>query len=657
MKKFILSALITILSLLFLAFISLSLILFFRPTVLINPGTLDLVLRNTDILKKWSWKDAEINHEWLKWNKRKLSGRFNDLCFLFESESLDVRTCLEEVSWNFIATYNFGEGLQIDSRDPFKIRSDETFITLKEVKEEVPQEKAPPDIWKYWQMLWSESIPEIDIAFERIFLKMKDQIHEFDLKLIKQRNELNIFAQDFHLLANRKQFKLTGPERFSLPFDAPTSRPLYVRNLTLTGEVKESGIPLDLSGALEALKFHFTSLIDLPITQDPASVGFRKKLLLETEGKLSLPQIKESLERYAPKPFTTLPAPFNVMNGAINAHIVTSDLKDEGSVMITSSLNVDLKSDKQVFQMALGSDVPLNLENFSPGRILLAIDFKKVTLQLPRLSKKSLPPQFLPDSRIKTPEMKKQEQKQAQEEATKKNVNLSMNLEALGENALQVRTNLLDEILRLNFDLKIREGELKDGFVQILPLETTVFKRPIHVSFLKIIFDYPLDPVINARIVFPLPEYKITLNLEGPLSNPRHSFSSEPPLPQNDIYSVLLFGRPMSDLATDDKAAASRTNQLLSQGILSLSVLYFFAGSPVEYIGYDPETRGATAQIGLGSKSSVRVGRGASGSTSTSVRRSLGKGWYLDTSVQNNPGIDTSRDRNYGVLLERIISY
>jgi hypothetical protein len=657
MKRFILYTIGIILSLIFLALLSLLLILFFKPTVLINPGTLDLVLRNTNILKEWSWKDAEVNHEWIKWNKRNLRGHFYDLCIVYKSESADVRTCLEEVSWDFIATYNLGEGLQIESSDPFLVRSKESFITLKEVKEEEPEEKSPPDVWKYWKTLWSESIPEIDLAFEKIVLKTKDQTYDFDLKLIKQRNELNIYAQDFHLIANRKEFELTGPEHFSLPFDVPVSRPIYLRNLSLKGEVKESGIPLALSGALESLKFHFTSLIDLPIQQDPASVGFRKKILLATEGNLSLPQIKESLERYAPGPFTTLPAPFNVMNGDIKAHIAASDLKDADSVMITSSLNLDLKSDKQVFQMALGSDLPLNLETFSPGAILLAIDFKKVTLQLPRLSKKSLPPQFLPDSRIKTPEMKKHEQKQSQEESNKKNIDLSMNLEALGDKALQVRTNLLDEILRLNFDLEIREGELKDGFIQVLPLKTIVFKRPIQVSSLKILFEYPLDPVINATIVFPLPEYKITLNLEGPLSNPRHSFTSEPPLPQNDIYSVLLFGRPMSDLAADDKAAASRTNQLLSQGILSLSVLYFFAGSPVEYIGYDPETRGATAQIGLGSKSSVRVGRGAGGSTSTSVRRSLGKGWYLDTSVQNNSGIDTSRDQNYGVLLERIISY
>lgn len=162
---------------------------------------------------------------------------------------------------------------------------------------------------------------------------------------------------------------------------------------------------------------------------------------------------------------------------------------------------------------------------------------------------------------------------------------------------------------------------------------------------------------MKATLKFPLPEYRITLDLEGPVSDPRYVFTSEPPLPQNDIFAVLLFGRPLSELDTNDKNAATKTNKLLSKGILSLSVLYFLAGSPVEYVGYDPESKNATAQFGLGNKSSLRVGGGREGVNSTAIRRSLGKGWYLDTSVQSSSTPTDTDSRNYGVLLERIIAY
>ena len=110
-------------------------------------------------------------------------------------------------------------------------------------------------------------------------------------------------------------------------------------------------------------------------------------------------------------------------------------------------------------------------------------------------------------------------------------------------------------------------------------------------------------------------------------------------------------------LIPNDRTAAKKSNQLLSQGILSLAVLYYFAGSPVESIGYDPDSNEVSAQIGLGSKNSLRVGGSGTGLNSAGVRRSLGKGWYIDSSVQRTTRDNGTSGQDYGVLLERIISY
>jgi hypothetical protein len=237
---------------------------------------------------------------------------------------------------------------------------------------------------------------------------------------------------------------------------------------------------------------------------------------------------------------------------------------------------------------------------------------------------------------------------------------IDLELTALNEKSMNIKTNLLDEPLRLNFDLNLSDGNLDHGFVKILPLKTTVFKRPIRVHHVNLRFDRSVETIIDAVIKFPLPEYKITLFLEGPVSKPRYAFQSDPPLSQDDIYAVLLFGRPLSDLSSDDKSSASKTNRILAQGILSLSVLYFLAGSPVEYVGYDADTKSAVAQFSLGNKSSLRVGGGNEGVNSTTLRRSLGKGWYIDTSVQQTQeeaSSDPQEAHDYGVLLERVISY
>jgi len=62
----------------------------------------------------------------------------------------------------------------------------------------------------------------------------------------------------------------------------------------------------------------------------------------------------------------------------------------------------------------------------------------------------------------------------------------------------------------------------------------------------------------------------------------------------------------------------------------------------------------------LGNKSSLRVGGGNEGINSTTLRRSLGKGWYIDTSIQQTQeeaSSDPQEGHDYGVLLERVISY
>src|SRR5690606_30743676 len=152
---------------------------------------------------------------------------------------------------------------------------------------------------------------------------------------------------------------------------------------------------------------------------------------------------------------------------------------------------------------------------------------------------------------------------------------ISLTLDAVGERALNLKTNLLDEARRIKFNPDLSEDGLENGHVRILPLKTTVFTRPIQASDLVLVFKKNIDPVIDSHIKFILPEYTIFLELEGPMNKPKYAFRSEPPLPQNDIYAVLLFGRPMADLDPDTQGAAGRTNKILSQGILSLSVLYF----------------------------------------------------------------------------------
>lgn len=632
------------LALLFLILSALAYV-FFKPEVVINVSMLKFALDKAQILKSYSWKTGEMNWGYTTWNHRSFGGNFKDLCFDYDSEAIKVNSCIEEISWKVEII-----GLSVKTTAPLVVHANKFALVMGKSKEE--EKTAPPDIWKYWTMVWSDLTPDFDVWFEDIKVTTAEKkTIEFAFKLIKNGKELNAEALKFHLFANPEKIVVTAPSKIALPKKIPGMETLYFKNFTATAFMKKTDIKLLVSGFFEPAQIEVHSKIDLPIKDDFSSVKFLKKVALKTTASLDLPGFKKNLSAYAPHPYKELPAPFNVMDGRIDIDVKTQDMKESDLVMVLGSMRVDLKSEKQALNFDISAEVPFNLKTYKPESVTVGAEFHQVQIQLPRLSKKSPPPQFIPDGRFKNRPFKTEVKEKTEP------LDISVHLQALKANAMSFRTNLLDEILKLNFDLNIHEGKLKEGFLTVLPLKTKIFKRPIHLDSMKITFKYPVDPVLEAVVKFPLPEYKITLNLEGPISKPRYSFSSEPPLPQNDIYAVLLFGRPLADLDPDDKSSAQQTNKLLSQGILSLSVLYFLAGSPVEYVGYDPDSKSAVAQFGIDNKTSLRVGGGGEGINSSAIRRSLGKGWYIDTSVQNSTDATKNDAKNYGVLLERIIAY
>ena len=649
-KRYLLYPFLILISFMLVFVVSLLLVLFFRPDVLINVRTLEFVLEKTRILESWSWDKGEIEISWNKWNNRNIEGEFQNFCFKYNSEGAEVSSCLEKISWNMDLSWNIKEGPNVKSIEPFTIRSNLVSIKTKDQKK-TEEKSPPPDIMGYWKMLWSDLIPDMDINISEIRLQADKEPLSLNLRLLKLNSSLVVNSMDLKLVADPEKIQIYGPPSYKLPGEYKLKKDLELKNLKLVALMKEEGIPVTFTGDLEGINVNVNSYIDLPLRGDFSSLPFRKDVALHTKGKILISDLKKVVSTYAPPPYDKLPAPINAMNGSITFKLLTDKTKDKEVVLFKTETGIDLSGKKQALQLSILGDIPLNIMNFSRGLIQVGLDFEKVILQLPRLSKKSPPPQFFPDGRFKTSKEAKKPVAEPQS-----GPDIAFDIEALNEKALHIKSNLLDEPLRLNLNLTVRKGEVKTGFVKVLPLKTSVFKRPVRIKDLIINFNHPLEPVIDSTIQFPLPEYKITLKLEGPLSDPRHAFSSDPPLPKNDIYAVLLFGRPMSDLGADDKSSARATNKLLAQGILSLSVLYFLSGSPVEYVGYDPDTGRANAQIGLDQKTSLKVGAGEGGG-STGVRRSLGKGWYLDTSVQQNNDPSNDDVRNYGVLLERIIAY
>jgi hypothetical protein len=637
-----------ILFLLIALFISLG-ALFLWPQILVNTRMVGLILDRLSSIEQWSWNGAMMRHKWLKWNKRRFTGHFKDLCLDIKLPSIKLHGCYQ-MHWDF--KLQIGKDILAESLIPLDLKS--THVHLRMRQDGASKEKIEPlDIHRIWRIPFKSYVPDINIHIDELRVETEKKTFNMNISLLKKKQEIILKALDATLIARPDHFSLLIPSPYHLPFYLSKGEALSLKKTVVKGLVLRDSLQLKLHGWLEALEFWGETKFKLPLRHKLDHWKTRKEGLLNFSGELLLADLPQSLKDYGPPPFDKLPAPLTTLKGAIKSKIEVLESPFEKKLDFRLANLIDLAGKDQTFKVLVQAVSTFDLIGMSPEEVVLTIDFQNVAVKLPKLSKKSPPPQLMPDNRIKY----SQKQKRKKRSTTKKAISYDLNLVA-HKKELKIETNLLDEILRLKFNIHLNESGVRQGFIQVLPLKTKIFKRPIQLQGAKLVFKNEESSLIEAELVFPLPEYKIFLDVEGPISEPKYAFRSEPPLPLPDIYGVLLFGRPMAELNPDDRNSANRTQRVLSQGLLSLSVLYFLAGSPVEYVGYDPDSQQATAQIGLDSKSSLRVGGTGEGVNSTAIRRSLGKGWYLDTSVQNNRrSSNNSEARNYGVLLERIIAY
>ncbi|HYA97581.1 MAG TPA: translocation/assembly module TamB domain-containing protein, partial [Methylomirabilota bacterium] len=101
-------------------------------------------------------------------------------------------------------------------------------------------------------------------------------------------------------------------------------------------------------------------------------------------------------------------------------------------------------------------------------------------------------------------------------------------------------------------DLHIRgtwEHPIILGHIHILAGELVFAGNRYHVSRGDLNFANPfrLDPVLNVEATTTVQQYEIALNFSGPASKLVLSYRSDPPLPANDIITLLALGKTTSE--------------------------------------------------------------------------------------------------------------
>jgi TamB, inner membrane protein subunit of TAM complex len=119
------------------------------------------------------------------------------------------------------------------------------------------------------------------------------------------------------------------------------------------------------------------------------------------------------------------------------------------------------------------------------------------------------------------------------------------------------------------------------GLVRLENMEATLPFSRLEVSqgFLYFVPNDPLNPRIDLQGTSVVQDYRVRVYVYGTVLSPQVVFSSEPPLPQEDIISLLATGTTRQELAGNNTVLASRAAILLVQ---QLYRKMFKKGEPVK---------------------------------------------------------------------------
>ncbi len=177
----------------------------------------------------------------------------------------------------------------------------------------------------------------------------------------------------------------------------------------------------------------------------------------------------------------------------------------------------------------------------------------------------------------------------------------------LDRSDMDILINIPDSALLKNSELNIRMGgeltmrkppggffllfgemEAKKGWVLFQ-------NKPFQVE--RGTFTFPaipaIDPDLDILASYKVPDYTTYIKIGGNLSQPTLEIYSEPPLSQEDVLSVILFGRPASELTEgQDQALKMAGAQLVAEFAAARLGQAFPVDAIFVHAGESPEERG-----------------------------------------------------------------
>lgn len=321
-------------------------------------------------------------------------------------------------------------------------------------------------------------------------------------------------------------------------------------------------------------------------------------------------------------------APVNVLDGQVELGLSgqTDLIHTKGKLPIV--FRTQLNSKTQAFNTDGKGEVEFSIEKKgTSANALMDVTLTEAKLVLPHLGLQALP-QLWPDNRLVDPK------KVAK--AANADLKYLVTVKTPPDKPAQLFSNLTKDSVPLYLDLTADNQKI-GGSVRIGKTPLSILRRNVSIQEFTINLADPTDfSGLNGTIRVDYSNYDIDLIILGTMKRPRVVFQSNPPLSQEEIISVLIYGQPYDALDTSQSNSVGNVASAVADRALRLSSLFLLASTPVESVGYDPSTGYVSARFRLGGSTSLEVGTNEGHTQKVGLRKNIGGNWIINTYIEND---------------------
>ena len=326
-----------------------------------------------------------------------------------------------------------------------------------------------------------------------------------------------------------------------------------------------------------------------------------------------------------------VPAPLDILDGTI-------ELKAEGPInraeeIYKFPLFAKVRLASKLQQVNLDSDSLVNLFRTADAMdVKVKVSVLDLQLELPPLNPVGGMPKVAPDSRIlKRPKVIKVKKRDAFK------ISFEFEMETAKPGAIRLLSQYANPYLPLSLSIRADQTKQTTGYVQTEPFKVEYLRRVVQVEKFRLDIENVQKNILplSGRLRIDQADYKVYINFEGTVQHPQIVLSSVPELTQNEIISVLLYGRP-SDLESSDAQTAGSFEAAMADKAIGIFGLWAFAATPIQSFSYNPLTKVYTATVKITDDLTAGIGTNWEESARLELRKRVSQKWMLTASWTPN---------------------